>query len=45
VKWDENEVFRGKVERSWKELLGDLDGNGFDLPRAAPARLEVKAAP
>ena len=43
VRWGGTEVFRGKLERSWKELLADLEGDGFDWPRAAPARLEVKA--
>jgi predicted esterase len=43
VRWGGKEVFRGKVERSMKELVSDLEGNGFDLPRAAPARVEVKA--
>jgi predicted esterase len=37
------EVFRGKLARSWSDLLADLDATGFDLPRAAPARLEIKA--
>ena len=43
VRWKDAEVFRGKVERSWAELLQDLSGDGFDVPRAAPAKLEVKA--
>ncbi len=43
VRWGTREVFRGKVARSWKELLADVDATGFDLPRAAPARVEVKA--
>jgi predicted esterase len=43
VAWSGKEAFRGKITRSWKELLGDLNATGFDLPRAAPARLEVKA--
>jgi predicted esterase len=43
VKWGDKEVFRGKVARTWKDLLADLDANGFDIPRAAPGFLEVKA--
>lgn len=43
VRWGQTEVFRGKLARSWKELLADVEATGFDLPRAAPARLEVKA--
>jgi poly(3-hydroxybutyrate) depolymerase len=43
VRWNGTEVFRGKLTRKWSELLADVEATGFDLPRAAPARLEVKA--
>ncbi|HZV01095.1 MAG TPA: prolyl oligopeptidase family serine peptidase [Planctomycetota bacterium] len=43
VRWGDKEVFSGKVARTWKDLLADLDANGFDIPRAAPGYLEVKA--
>lgn len=43
VRWGTREVFRGKVARSWRELVADVEATGFDLPRAAPARIEVKA--
>ncbi len=43
VRWGSKEVFRGKLQRSWRELVLDLEATGFDIPRAAPARVEVKA--
>jgi phospholipase/carboxylesterase len=35
-------VHDGKLERTWANVLADLEDDGFDLPRAAPARLAVK---
>jgi predicted esterase len=45
VTWKGKEVFRGKVERSWRTLLADLEAEGWDTVLAAPARVEVKLVP
>lgn len=39
------DVWRGKLERRWTDLLRDLEGDGWDTSRAAPARLEVTLGP
>jgi predicted esterase len=42
VRWNGTEVHRAVLSRSWKDLLSDLETDGFDVPRAAPARLEIR---
>jgi predicted esterase len=45
VKLGAKELFRGKLERRFRTLVEDLETDGWDTTRAAPARLELALGP
>ena len=42
VRSGDKELFRGKLERRFRFLIGDLENDGWDATRAAPTQLTVK---